>query len=79
MPVRLLRTYHVFVPDITQKDGCLDKESSEISLVVGAVSLWETRRVFQGLWEGGEAGFPQTARVTAMPVTRRPSDPAPIA
>ena len=23
--------------------------------VVEAVSLWETRRVFQGLWEGGGA------------------------
>jgi len=26
--------------------------------VVEAVSLWETRRVFQGLWEDGGAGFP---------------------
>jgi hypothetical protein len=24
--------------------------------VVEAVSLWENRRVFQGLWEGGGAG-----------------------
>jgi hypothetical protein len=34
-------------------------------LVVEAVSLWEIRRVFLGLWEGGEAGFPQAVRVTA--------------
>jgi hypothetical protein len=27
--------------------------SQKGNLVVGAVSLWETRRVFQGLWEGG--------------------------
>jgi len=40
-------------------------------VVVEAVSLWETLRVFQGLWEGGEAGFPQTVRVTALCIMRR--------
>jgi len=44
-------------------------------LVVEAVSLWKTRRVFQGLWEGGEAGFPQAVRVTARSVMRRRSGP----
>jgi hypothetical protein len=40
---------------------CLYKKSTSVpllevkrgKLVVEAVRLWETRRVFQGLWEGG--------------------------
>jgi len=43
--------------------------------VVEAVSLWETRRVFQGLWEGDGAGFPQAVRVTACSLAPRRSGP----
>jgi adenine deaminase len=41
-------------------DGCLYRKSTlkteEIFFVVGSAELWETRSVFQGLWEG--EGFP---------------------
>jgi hypothetical protein len=29
----------------------------EISVVAEAVGMWESRRDFQGVWEGWEAGF----------------------
>jgi len=45
-------------------DGCLYRKSTlkteEIFFVVGSAELWETRSVFQGLWEG--EGFPQPGR-----------------
>ena len=47
-----------------------DDERLEHLVVVEGVSLWETPRVFQGLWKGGKAGFPQAVRVTALVVMR---------
>ena len=49
---------------MVDRKGCLYRKSTlkteEIFFVVGSAELWETRSVFQGLWEG--EGFPQSVR-----------------